>query len=161
MFSARAPDLYITGDGKHVGFRSADGELAMLRTRSGDFIRDIILENAGIDGEPVSLERQSGANCNRDSCTVVIEVGGRNWTILATRSNHYIPAMALAAACARADIVISERHLPRSCEPRWIKADRNLLRQTGGMTIDLKNRKLSTVREWSGRHQWTQFSRKD
>ena len=45
----RAPDIYITGDGRHVGIRNDHRELAMLRTRSGDFIRDMILENAGVD----------------------------------------------------------------------------------------------------------------
>ncbi len=158
IFSTRAPDLYITSDGRHVGFRSVSGELAMLRTRSGDFIQGIILENAGVDGEAKSLEQQAGADCNRDSCSVTIQMKEREWVILATRSNNYIPAMALAAACRRADIVISERRLPNSCEPRWIKADRAMLGETGGMTINLESGTLVTARQWSGEHEWTRFT---
>lgn len=157
MFGTRAPDLYITGDGRHVAIRSESGELTMLRTRSGSFIRDIILENAGIDREPKPIAEWSNADCNTDSCTITIESGDQKWIILATRSNHYIPAMALSAACRRADIVVSERRLPASCQPRWMKADRVMLDQTGGMTIDLENLKISTVRQWTGQHEWTAF----
>ncbi|HEY9093135.1 ComEC/Rec2 family competence protein [Parasphingorhabdus sp.] len=156
--SIRAPDLYITGDGRHVAIRDEGGELAMLRTRSGDFIRTMITENAGIEGETMPLEHWRGADCNVDSCSVTIETAGRSWVILATRSSYYIPALALSAACRRADIVISERRLPHSCQPRWIKADRTLLNQTGGMTIDLENQRVETVLDRSGRHHWTRFT---
>ncbi len=158
IFGTRAPDVYITGDGRHVAVRSEAGDLAMLRTRSGDFIRGIILENAGVDGEAEAIDQWSNANCNTDSCTITVDTADRKWVILATRSSHYIPAIALSAACRRADIVISERRLPKSCEPRWIKADRTMLGQTGGMTINLEKLKISTVRQWSGQHQWTGFS---
>lgn len=157
ILGTRAPDIYITGDGRHVGIRSEAGKLAMLRTRSGDFIRGIILENAGVDDEAVPIDRWQNAECNRDSCTITLETPDKTWTIVATRSSHYIPSIALAAACRRADIVISERRLPVSCKPRWIKADRSLLRQTGGLTIDLKNQNISTARQWSGDHAWTIF----
>ncbi|WP_422343924.1 ComEC/Rec2 family competence protein [Parasphingorhabdus sp.] len=154
----RAPDLYITGDGRHVGIRNDAGELAMLRTLSGDFTRNMLLENAGIDGEAAALEDWPNALCNADSCSVTIEKADRNWVILATRSSYHIPALALSAACRRADIVISERRLPASCQPRWLKVDRTLLRQTGGMTIDLENQKITTVVVRSGHHQWMRFS---
>ncbi|MEW4466705.1 ComEC/Rec2 family competence protein [Parasphingorhabdus sp. JC815] len=155
---SRAPDVYITGDGRHVGFRSDEGELAMLRTRSGGFVRNMILENAGIDGEAALLEDWPNASCNADSCTVTIRTTDRNWVILATRSSYHIPALALSAACRRADIVISDRYLPRSCQPRWIKADRATLSQVGGMTIDLENRQITTVRDRNGHHSWMRFA---
>jgi len=159
IITNRAPDLYITGDGKHVGIRSEDGELAMLRTRSGDFVRDMLLENAGVQGETQLIDDWPGAECNTDSCSFTVERGGRDWNILATRSNHYISALELSAACRRADIVISERWLPGSCEPRWFKADRELLTQTGGMTVDLENIKVETVSERAGHHQWMRFKK--
>lgn len=159
IFTVRAPDLYITGDGRHVGVRSESGELAMLRTRSGDFVRNMLLENAGVDGEALALDDWPNAQCNADSCTVTMEVDGKDWVIVATRSSYYIPAMALSAACRRADIVISERRLPVSCQPRWIKADRTLLGQVGGITIDLENQEVATVLDRSGRHQWTRFTK--
>ncbi|WP_229953524.1 ComEC/Rec2 family competence protein [Parasphingorhabdus litoris] len=153
----RPPDIYIAGDGRHVGIRNQDGEVAMLRTGRSGFVRDMLLENAGVDGEAMALEDWPNARCNADSCAVAIEVSGRHWTILATRSSYHIPALALSAACRRADIVISERRLPASCQPRWIKADRTFLRQVGGMTVDLKSQQIETVLNHSGRHAWTRF----
>ena len=40
----RAPDLLVTGDGRHVAMRTADGELALLRARAGDYVRDMLAE---------------------------------------------------------------------------------------------------------------------
>ncbi|WP_415178701.1 ComEC/Rec2 family competence protein [Parasphingorhabdus sp.] len=153
----RAPDIYITGDGRHLGIRNDQGELAMLRTRSGDFIRDMIRENAGVEGESEALEDWPNADCNADSCLVTAHAGERDWQILATRSAHHIPVIALSAACRRADIVVSERWLPASCQPRWLKVDRTLLSQVGGMTINLENQKISTALGWTGQHLWTRY----
>lgn len=157
IVATRAPDIYITGDGRHLGIRNDRSELAMLRTRSGDFIRDMIRENAGVEGESQALEDWPNADCNSDACLVTIDNEGRKWVLLATRSSHYISALALSAACRRADIVVSDRWLPASCQPRWIKADRDLLSRVGGMTIDLESQKISTALDWTGRHQWTRY----
>ena len=153
----RAPDLYVTGDGRHVGIRNERGELAMLRTRSGDFIRDMIRENAGVEGESQALEDWPNADCNADACIVTMRADGRDWRIMATRSSHYIPVLALSAACRRADIVVSERWLPAACRPRWLKVDRELLAQVGGITVNLENQQIETARGWSGDHQWTRY----
>ncbi|WP_373489643.1 ComEC/Rec2 family competence protein, partial [Parasphingorhabdus sp.] len=155
--SNRPPDLYITGDGRHVGIRNDRGELAMLRTRSGDFIRDMIRENAGVDGESQALEDWPNADCNDDACLVTIATDERDWQIVATRSSHHIPVLALSAACRRADIVVSERWLPAACQPRWLKIDRNLLAQVGGITINLENQHIATARNWTGDHPWTRY----
>ena len=66
--NSRAPDLYITGDGRHVAIRKDRGELAMLRTRSADFIRDMIQENAGVEGDSQALQDWPNADCNADAC---------------------------------------------------------------------------------------------
>lgn len=153
----RAPDLYITGDGRQVGFRNAAGEMAMLRPRGGDFIRDMIRENAGIEGEAQGLEDWPDALCNADSCMVRLRGGERDWWLLATRSRHYMPVLALSAACRRSDIVVSDRWLPESCQPRWLKADRQLLSQVGGITIDLDNQEIATALGRTGRHRWTRY----
>ncbi|WP_417621562.1 ComEC/Rec2 family competence protein [Parasphingorhabdus sp.] len=152
-----APDIYITGDGRHVGIRNEQGELAMLRPRSGDYIRSMILENAGVSRGAQMLDDWSGADCNADSCLVTLSGKDRNWTLMATRSSHYIPALALSAACRRVDIVVSDRHLPTSCEPRWLKADRDLLSRVGGLTINLQKQAISTALGWTGRHDWTRY----
>ncbi|MEP5033669.1 MAG: ComEC/Rec2 family competence protein [Parasphingorhabdus sp.] len=154
---ARAPDIYITGDGRHVAIRNGQDQLIMLRQRSGEFVRDMIQENAGIAGDMRSFDHWSQANCNGDSCTVTMTVEERSWTIVAIRSSYYIPAIALSAACERADIVISERRLPASCQPRWLKADRPFLGRFGGITIDLSKQKVRTVLGRSGNHKWMRF----
>ena len=157
IVATRAPDIYITGDGRHVGIRNDRGELAMLRARSGDYIRDMIRENAGVEGDSQALESWPNANCNADSCLATVHADRRDWQILATRSSHYISALALSSACRRADIVVSDRWLPASCQPRWLKADRSLLSQVGGMTIDLEKQNISTALGWTGRHPWTRY----
>jgi competence protein ComEC len=70
------------------------------------------------------------------------------------RGTALVSERALAAACERADIVISERYLPRSCRPRWLRADRDLLQRTGGLTVDLTERQIETVAQGEGDHGW-------
>ena len=154
-----APDLYITGDGRHLAIRDDAGRLAMLRTRSGEFIRDIVRENAGVRGEPVPMDDWPGARCNADSCVIPLRAGGRDWTVLATRSGHFIPALSLAAACRRVDIVVSDRWLPRSCEPAWMKIDRRTLSRTGGVTISFASAPptIETVAGHSRNHMWSRL----
>jgi competence protein ComEC len=71
-----------------------------------------------------------------------------------TRSRDYLEIGALNAACAASDIVISDRGLPRTCVPRWLKADRRMLRETGGLAIVLEDRAVTTVAESQGEHGW-------
>ena len=117
----------------------------------------MIRENAGVEGKSQALEDWPNAECNADSCLVTLQADGRDWQMLATRSSQYISALALSAACRRADIVVSDRRLPQSCAPRWLKADRSLLSQVGGMTIDLESQHISTALGWTGRHIWTRY----
>ena len=70
------------------------------------------------------------------------------------RSRERVPERSLAAACAHADIVIADRWLPRSCQPRWLKADRNMLHRTGGLAIDLANARIQSVGAAQGEHGW-------
>ncbi|MGT2513051.1 hypothetical protein ACVOMT_01275 [Sphingomonas panni] len=79
--------------------------------------------------------------------------GGRIWTILATRSSYAVPWAELIAACARADIVVSERRLPGKCAPRWLKLDRAMLSRTGGVAVTLSTGRVTSVRS-GGRHPW-------
>ncbi|HEY9284512.1 MAG TPA: hypothetical protein VIP46_13730, partial [Pyrinomonadaceae bacterium] len=59
----------------------------------------------------------------------------------------------LKHACAQADIVVSDRRLPRTCVPRWLKADRAFLAGTGGLAITLGERpRVVTVRDRVGSH---------
>jgi len=149
-----APDVLVTGDGRHVAVVLGDGRVALLRDRAGDYIRDVLSEAAGVDGDPLPIDALQAARCSADLCEAVLPRGGRRWRLLATRSPYLIDIARMRRACARADIVISERRLPRSCTPRWIKIDRPLLARTGGLAIDLERGAIESVAARVGRHPW-------
>jgi len=152
------PDLLVSGDGRQVGitFTDEDGErrLLSLRDSRSDYARDNLIELAGVKGEPTPLAAWPGARCSSAFCTIVLRRGERDWAILMARTRDRVEERALASACAKADIVIADRFLPRSCRPRWLKADRRLLERTGGLSIDLERRTIETVAEREGRHGW-------
>ncbi len=149
-----APDLLVTGDGRHVALRTNDGGLALLRDRTGDYVSDMMSENSGADGEPMLLSDQPEARCSRDLCLAEREVGGRRWRILATRSAYLVPVEQLSVSCAQVDIVISERRLPRGCKPRWLRLDRATLAHSGGVALALSNGSIRTVRSGPSDHPW-------
>lgn len=149
-----APDLLVTGDGKHLAVRGDDGGYALLRPRAGDYVQGLLAESAGVDGTLDALDRLDGARCGPDMCAVELMRGARRWRLLATRSDYHLPIEALARACREADIVVSDRRLPRSCVPRWIKADRTLLVRTGGLSIDLSAASVNSVAGLDGDHPW-------
>jgi competence protein ComEC len=149
-----APDVLVTGDGRHVAIRTARGDLALLRDRTGDYTADMLAENGGIEDLPVLMSEQPEARCSRDLCLMTRRAGGRDWRILATRSAYLVPAADLIAACVEADIVISERRLPRRCTPRWLRLDRTALARSGGVAIALGTASVRTVRHAGDRHPW-------
>lgn len=152
------PDLLVAGDGQQVGITmpGPDGEtrLLSLRDSRSSYTRDNLMELAGVGAEPVPLAGWPGARCSEAYCTLAIERGGRDWALLLGRGKARVEERALAAACREADIVVSERFLPRSCRPRWLKADRRYLTQSGGLAIDLSDETIATVAEDQGSHGW-------
>ena len=148
-----APDVLVTGDGRHVAVRTAGG-VAVLRDRAGDYVRDTLAANAGFDGEPLLLAEQADAACSRDLCGVDVVAGGEKRRVLATRSAYLVPAAELIAACRTADIVVSERVLPRRCQPRWLMLDRSTLSKSGGVAISLRRGRIATVLDPADRHPW-------
>ena len=148
------PDVMVSTDGRHVGITGEGERLLMLRDSRSEYARDNLLETAGMAGEPVALADWPGARCSGDFCVIVIERGGREWTVLMARSRERIEERALAAACERSDVVVADRWLPRSCRPRWLKADRALLAQTGGQSLYLEEQHIATVADTQGEHGW-------
>lgn len=150
-----APDLLVTGDGRHLALVDSQGAPVLLRDRSGDFVRDVMSEAAGFDGDPIALSEQPFARCGRDACISEVWRDGRNWRILATRSGQRIDWSPLTRACASVDIVVSDRWLPRGCTPRWLKLDRKALEATGGLAIYLREEpRIDSVAERIGAHPW-------
>jgi competence protein ComEC len=149
------PDLLVTGDGRHLAVVGHDGTPMLLRDRAGEYVRDVLSEASGFDGDPVALDAGPYANCSKDSCVSLLRKGQGEWRLLATRSSTRIDWASLTRACAEADIVVSDRRLPTGCTPRWLKLDRTALAQTGGLAIYLGDSpRVSTVAERVGEHPW-------
>ncbi|WP_240883950.1 ComEC/Rec2 family competence protein [Sphingomonas sp. SFZ2018-12] len=148
------PDLVVTGDGRHLALRTDDGGLALLRARSGDYVRSILGEASGVDGAADALDTHPAARCNRDLCVVEHREGERRWRIAATRSSYLVPIAEIVRLCRDVDIIVSERRLPRRCTPRWLKLDRGTLARTGGVAIAFGAGRVTTVRRPGDRHPW-------
>ncbi|WP_448664938.1 ComEC/Rec2 family competence protein [Sphingomonas sp. CJ20] len=148
-----APDLLVTGDGRHLAIRTDTGGMALLRDRAGDYTRTMLGENGGVDEDFDDLATVPEARCSPDLCLVDVERGGRRWRIAATRSPYPIAWGDMVALCRTADLVVSDRRLPRGCVPRWMKLDRAALAQTGGVAIRFANAQVTTVRS-GGSHPW-------
>ncbi|WP_328598166.1 ComEC/Rec2 family competence protein [Croceibacterium salegens] len=150
------PDMLVSGDGQQVGIVSEDGRLLSLRDTRSEFTRDNLIELAGVTAEPVPLGKWRGAECSRDFCSLAIARGGRQWHLLLARSRNLIEERALAAACEKADIVVADRYLPRSCRPRELLADRRMLDRTGGLSLVFRDGGLEveTVAATQGQHGW-------
>ena len=150
-----APDLLVTGDARHMAVRIPDGTLALLRERTGDYTQSMLAESGGASGEPGFLSEQRTARCSDDLCLVELTHGKRRWRVLATRSGYPVPVAELIAACRSADIVVSERWLPKACAPRWLRIDRPVVARTGGMSIALcEVPTVRTVLDPGDEHPW-------
>jgi len=155
-FTAPAPDLLVTGDGRHVAVVQ-NGKPFLLRERSGDYIRDVMTESSGFDGDPLELAGQAFSRCSRDACIALIPGRDGDWRLLATRSGTRIDWAAITQACTKADIVVSERWRPKACTQRGLKLDRKTLEETGGLAIHLGGEpRVDTVAARIGAHPWAQ-----
>ena len=154
LFQPR-PDLLVTGDGRHIAAALPDGSYALLRDRVGDYIRDTMAEAAGTDMPLASLADLDHVECNRDFCRWSQGQGAARHVILASRGRDRIEGADMADACAAADIVISDRWLPRECAGRWMTIDRDSLATSGGLAIYLGKvpEAVATLKAGDG-HPW-------
>lgn len=148
------PDLLVTGDGRHMAVRDDRGQWTILRPRSGDYIRQTLAERAAYAGDLADMDTASKAQCSLDACVLHLHRAGRRWTILAIRSRHRILWAEIVAACKNADIIVSERLLPRACTPRWLRMDPAFLRQTGGLALTLEPFRFESVKPPQEDHPW-------
>ncbi|MEM7700497.1 MAG: ComEC/Rec2 family competence protein [Pseudomonadota bacterium] len=153
------PDVLIGREGRHVGITLEDGHLLSLRDTRSSYARDNLLELANVTAEPIPIADWDGARCSPQFCLLTLQRGGRNWTLMMARNRDLIEERALAAACERADIVVADRFLPRSCRPKWLKADKRYLLEHGGLAIDLEHATITDVASGQGEHGWWQNHR--
>jgi competence protein ComEC len=152
------PDLLVTGDGVHLAVVER-GVPMILRERTGDYVRHLVAEASGFDGDPADLGTTRYSACSHDACVARLRKPSGEWRLLATRSATWIDWVPFTRACAEADIVVSDRRLPRGCTPRWLKLDASALRKTGGLAIYLADTpRVETVAERVGAHPWAQFA---
>jgi competence protein ComEC len=129
-----------------------------LGDRAGDYVRSLLAEASGFDGDAEDLGSQPFSDCSKDACLAVIQKGSVEWRLLATRSSYQIDWDSMTAACAASDIAVSDRRLPRGCTPRWLKLDRDVLARTGGLAIYVgKTPRIDSVAHRVGEHPWAQF----
>lgn len=153
--SMPSPDLLVTSDGMHMAVRDDRGQMALLRPRTGDFMRDVLGKRSGTLDPIMDLDEAAGASCGRDMCRISVTRNGKTWRIAATRSDYLLPWDPFMSACRDADIMISNRRLPKSCTPLWIKADRDFLANTGGLAITLSEEpKVEMTRRKPDDHPW-------
>jgi competence protein ComEC len=149
------PDVLVAGDGRHIAAALPGGSYALLRDRAGDYIRDTLAEAAGVDTPLAALADLEGAECNRDFCRWQQGQGDARHILLASRGNDRIEGAEMAAACAAADVVISDRWLPRECIARWLTVDRDTLAETGGLALYLgANPRVATALRAGDAHPW-------
>jgi competence protein ComEC len=151
---APAPDLLITGDGRHLAVIDR-GVPYILRDRAGDYVQKLLAEASGYDSDPEPLDGQPNSDCSRDACVALLRHGSAEWRLLATRSAYRIDWVAITSACAASDIAVSDRRLPRGCRPRWLRLDAEALDRTGGLAIYLGKRPwVDSVANRVGAHPW-------
>lgn len=155
------PDLLVTDDGRHLAMRGWDGNMALLRDRTGDFVRDVLAERAGAHAIESILDERKDARCTPEICVASLRRDGRVWMVGATRSHNLVQWSELVALCPRLDIIVSERTLPPACTPRWLKVDRPFLERNGGLAITFGTEpSIETSRTLGDNHPWvTQISR--
>jgi competence protein ComEC len=149
-----APDLLVTGDGRHLAIRVGGGRMALLRDRAGDYVREMLGENGGVDDALVALAEQPGAQCSPDLCLIDVVSGARRWRVTATRSSYLVSWTAMIKLCRSSDIVVSDRRLPPECTPRWLKLDREALAKSGGVAISFADGRVRAVNDGAGHHPW-------
>lgn len=158
LVSTPTPDILVTRDGRDIGVVDERGLVHVLRQSDGSYAQDNIVELVGTKAQPMLVTDWSDARCSTDFCSLPVEQGEKTWHVLVARTRNRLDERQLAAACERADIVIADRWLPRSCSPKWLKADGRFLAGSGGLAIYLEDEKLVKVSDTQGNHGWWRSS---
>ena len=122
---APQPDVLISGDGRNVAARGADGRLHLMRTAKDVFLMKEWLA-ADADPRPAADPTLSeGVSCDDSGCVVAMADGA-----LAALALH---SGGLADDCERAALLVTARQAPRTCAAAVI--DRSRLQRQGAMAL--------------------------
>jgi competence protein ComEC len=149
---ARAPDILVSGDGRLVAVRGADGLLRVSSARPAKLTRETWLRRAG-QSDPASVWPRAGRSedgslsCDPAAC-------------LYTMHGHVVAlvqeASALVEDCQHADIVVATVPVRRHCPSADIVIDRFSLWRNGGhaLWLDREGVRVESVREERGIRPW-------
>jgi len=144
-FSYQPPDIYISGDAKHVAVRLDDGKMAMIRGRatsvSAQSWARAALESGYMDKEDTPMQ------CDRKGC--VLRMRGHTLSVLKDVS-------ALADDCATSDIIVASFAVEKSSCAANLIVDKTMLDENGGANIWLENGNviLKQTRSEQGIRPW-------
>ena len=119
------PDILISGDGRNVAVRGADGRLHLMRTAKDAFLmKEWLAADADprVASDPTLSE---GVSCDDTGC--VVAMADATLAALALRPE------ALADDCERAALLVTTRQAPRTCASAVI--DRSRLQRQGAMAL--------------------------
>jgi competence protein ComEC len=148
----RAPDILVSGDGRLVAVRGADGLLRVSSARPARLTRETWLRRAG-QSDPASVWPRAGRSedgslsCDPAAC-------------LYTMHGHVVAlvrdASALVEDCQHADIVVATVPVRRPCQSADIVIDRFSLWRNGGhaLWLDRDGVRVENVREERGIRPW-------
>ena len=128
---AARPDIRISGDGRLVGLRLADGGLALRGSGNIQMARDTWLRRAGVETAapwPAAPAAGPGVVCRPDICW--IEAPG-HLAALVTGPRGF------AAACSHATFLATTYELWRDCPAPLRIVDRQAISRSGGVEIFL------------------------
>lgn len=156
---ASPPDLFLSGDGRLVALRSAEGSLLFNSRRIARFTAEQWLARAGV--EEAGLLPASGEllwpdlACDDYGC--ILSRAGLEIALV-------FSGEALEEDCRRADIVLATIAVPRGCgegpAAPQIVIDRRDLRRDGGLTLWLEEGgryRLERVAHQRGNRPWSGF----
>jgi competence protein ComEC len=149
---ARGPDILVSGDGRLIAVRGADGLLQVSSDRAARLARETWLRRAG-QGEPPDVWPRAGQSadgllrCDDASCLY--------------RAHGHVTALvrdaaALAEDCRHADIVIATVPVRRRCPSAGVVIDRFSLWREGGHALWLGQGevRVQSVRASRGDRPW-------
>jgi competence protein ComEC len=146
------PDLLIDRDGKVIALRAADGRLAAIPGRAGNYTLEKWLAADGDRREPKAARDPRAFFCDERGC--VAELRGARLSV----AKH---AAALAQDCKLADIVVTHLELRDPCPAPAVVVTHAQLQARGAHAIyiegegDDRRFRIVTSAEWRGERPWT------
>ena len=130
-FSYLPPDIFISGDGKHIAAHLENGKMAMLKGRNNN-INAQSWARAALTEEYVE-KKEIPMDCDKAGC--IIELKGKKIAVIKDDA-------ALADECNLSDIIIAPTSKAEACKDKLL-INQTMLENGGGVTIWINNGQIS------------------